>query len=86
MAWVSRDQNRAINGVFANQQSGIADENLADTDTSVIAFLNQPAMDPIDRWDVLSLKISFNHENRIRALELKQPITVAQFKAALRAL
>lgn len=29
-------------------------------------------------------KVTFNHENRIRALEGKQPINAAQFKSALK--
>src|SRR6266404_2150499 len=40
--------------------------------------------DPIDTWDLVSLKIAFNHENRFRALEGKPAITVTQFKTAIR--
>lgn len=40
MPWVSRDANSAINGLFANQQPGYADEFLNATDPSVIAYLN----------------------------------------------
>lgn len=36
-----------------------------------------------DRMDVVQFKIAFNHENRIRVLEGKNQITVAQFKTAL---
>lgn len=32
------------------------------------------------------LKILFNHENRIRALESRPPITTAQFRAAVKSL
>lgn len=32
------------------------------------------------------LKVLLNHENRIRALEAKAPVTMLQFKAALKAL
>lgn len=42
--------------------------------------------DPVDTWDVITLKIAFNHENRIRALEGKAAITAAQFKAAVKTL
>ena len=42
--------------------------------------------DPITYWDVITLKVAFNHENRIRALEGKQAITAAQFKNAVKAL
>jgi hypothetical protein len=85
MAWVSR-KNGVISGVFANRQPGFADEQLADADPGITVFLNPPAADPIEQWDLTSLKTTFNHENRIRALEGKAPITVAQFKTALKAL
>ncbi len=35
--------------------------------------------------DLVTLKIAFNHENRIRVLESKAPLTLAQFKVALKA-
>lgn len=37
-------------------------------------------------YDMLSFKVLFNHENRVRTLEGKAAITAAQFKAALKAL
>lgn len=40
--------------------------------------------DTIGKWDLVSLQIAFNHENRIRALESKASITLAQFKTAVR--
>ena len=48
------------------------------------ATLNAKLIEPgsIDRAE---LKTLFNHENRIRALEAKAPITQAQFVAALKA-
>jgi hypothetical protein len=36
--------------------------------------------------DLVELRLMFNHENRIRALEAKQPITQPQFLAAISAL
>lgn len=42
--------------------------------------------DPLDNVDLVQLKLLFNHENRIRTLESKVPLTVAQFKAVWRAL
>jgi hypothetical protein len=42
--------------------------------------------DPMDTWDLITLKIAFAHENRLRALESKAPITVQQFKTAVKAL
>lgn len=43
-------------------------------------------MDLLDMWDLTTLKICFNHENRIRALESKAAMTAAQFKAVVRSL
>ena len=45
-----------------------------------------PIPDPIDAWDIITLKIAFQHENRIRALEGKAALTLAQFKAAVKTL
>lgn len=45
-----------------------------------------PTPNPTDQWDGYVLRLLFNHENRIRALESKQPITAAQFKNAIAAL
>ncbi len=39
----------------------------------------------ISNVDVVQFKLAFNHENRIRVLEGKPQITVAQFKAAWKA-
>lgn len=43
-----------------------------------------PTMDAVDKWDVVTLKVCFNHENRIRALEGKAAVTPTQFKTAIR--
>lgn len=40
--WVQRDATTAIVGVYANQQPGIADEQIAETSPAVIAFFNPP--------------------------------------------
>lgn len=40
----------------------------------------------LDRFAGLMLKIAFNHENRVRVLEAKAPVTAVQFRAALKAL
>lgn len=40
----------------------------------------------IDRMDQVAMRIAFNHENRIRALEGKQAVTAAQFVTAIKAL
>ncbi len=86
MPYVQRDTTGTINGAFANRQPGFADEFLADTDPALIAFLNPPPPDPIDAWDLISLKIAFNHENRIRVLEARPAVTLTQFKTAVKAL
>lgn len=45
-----------------------------------------PTPNPVDAVDIVLLKIAFNHENRIRALEGKQAVSLAQFKVAVKAL
>ncbi len=48
--------------------------------------LDDEKQQQVDREiDLLQFKILFNHENRIRDLESKNPITKAQFRAALKA-
>ena len=49
-------------------------------------YIPPPASDALDAWDIITLKIAFNHENRMRALEGKASITLAQFKTAVKAL
>jgi hypothetical protein len=57
------------------------------TETELTAEIARSAALPpptlADKIDAATFKILFNHENRIRALEAKAAITVAQFKAAL---
>ncbi len=86
MPWVQRDAQNAIRGVLANRQNGFAEELLPANNPEVDAFLNPPPVDPVDRWDDVSLRVAFNHENRIRALEGKPAITMAQLKTALKSL
>jgi hypothetical protein len=40
----------------------------------------------VDRLDVVALRGLFNHENRIRVLEGKGPVTAEQFKNAIKGL
>ena len=40
----------------------------------------------ITKLDIVAFKVLFNHENRIRALENKQPITTQQFINGIKAL
>lgn len=47
MPWVQRDGSAKINGVYANQQPGYADEFLPDDDAEVIAFLAPPNPPPL---------------------------------------
>ena len=49
-------------------------------------YVPPPPLDPMDSWDIITLKIAFNHENRIRALEGKAAVTVTQFKTAVKAM
>lgn len=84
MVWVSRDATGTLNGVFANRQPGGANEELPDDNTEVVAFTTPKVLDPVDNWDLVSLRILFNHENRIRTLESRPAVTLAQFKAFVR--
>lgn len=40
----------------------------------------------VDRLDLVTFRVLFNHENRIRTLEGRQAVTAEQFKTALKAL
>jgi len=51
-----------------------------------VARLSSLPVDPVSHFDLISLQIAFNYENRIRVLENKAPISMAQFKAAVRTL
>lgn len=59
---------------FATKRAKTAEEFDADKDGAISAV------------DAVVLKVLLNHENRVRAIEAKAPITAAQFRAALRAL
>jgi hypothetical protein len=48
--WVQRDPTKAIVGVCANQQPGYADEQLADNDPAVVAFLDPPEAQTVLPW------------------------------------
>lgn len=46
----------------------------------------KPVIDEVDRIDLIILRVLFNHENRVRVLEGKQAVTMAQFRTAIKAL
>ena len=65
---------------------------LADRVTVVITLRDKTASEidaekegRLDAYDVLTFKVLFDHENRVRALEGKAAISAAQFRAALKA-
>jgi hypothetical protein len=78
MPYVSRDESGNITGVFANLQSGYAEEYLPDDDPEVIAFLEPKPQPPTS-----AEQIAFDHENRIRALEGQSPLTLVDFVTKL---
>jgi hypothetical protein len=47
MPWVSRDGESKVNGLFARQQPGIADEQLAEAHADVVAFRNTPKFEDV---------------------------------------
>lgn len=55
-------------------------------DADAYALIKPPIRDALDSWNFITLKLAFNHENRIRALEGKAAVTVAQFKTAVKAM
>ena len=75
---------------YTAEEEAAADAALAleaippDLDAIDTAALNAKLLEPgsVDRAE---LKTLFNHENRIRVLEAKAPITQAQFVAAIKA-
>jgi hypothetical protein len=52
--WVQRNAAATICGVYAVQQSGYADEFLADTDAGVVAFLNPPKPQTVLSQDLMA--------------------------------
>jgi len=56
----------------------LTSQELSDRKDNAVAQLNG-GLDPL-------AKVLLNHENRIRALESKTPVTMAQFKAGVKAL
>lgn len=56
------------------------------SEAELAALPDLPPADPLSAWDAITLKIAFNHENRVRALEGKSAVTVSKFKTAVRGL
>ena len=78
MAYVSRDETGAINGVYANPQPGYGEEYLPDDDPEVTAFLatmNAPPTPQPSPEDV----VLYDHENRLRSLEGEPPLSIEEF-------
>lgn len=60
-------------------------------DTYTVTALTAQELDAIKESrlpsaDGIQFRVLFNHENRIRAIELKQPVTAEQFRNALKAM
>ena len=79
VAWLASGRT-----VIAATSETALSETLADLGLGELAPTN--TRDQIHGLDPLLLKIAFNHENRIRVLEGKAALTLAQFKAVLRVL
>ena len=52
----------------------------------MVRHLFTPTTRALDSFDIVALKIALNHENRLRTLEGKSAVTLAQFKAEATAL
>jgi hypothetical protein len=79
MPYVSRDAGSHINGVYANQQPGFAEEFLPNDDPEVVAFLAPPPHQP----PTPETAVLYDHENRLRAIEGQPPLTLADFATKL---
>lgn len=82
---------RDSDGAFIPPDDRNADWNdyqvwLALGNTPTPAPAPPPPPDALNAWDIISAKIDFNQENRIRALEGKVAVTAAQFRTAVKAL
>jgi hypothetical protein len=86
VAWKSKEggSNRPTPiDTSVNLGAVLAPYRLRPTDSAVLAAYQQAAASAVD---LVQLRLMFNHENRIRALESKAPITQPQFLAAISAL
>ena len=75
------------NAIVAGYLAAELEERVV-TKAEYLALLVAPTADElaasaVDRVDRLQFDVLFNHENRMRALEAKAPITPAQFRDAL---
>ncbi len=68
---------------IANLGAELAVLKLRPNNTQVLAAYQQASASAVD---LVIGRVLFNHENRIRALEAKAPITAVQFTAAIAAL
>lgn len=83
-----RDNGESVSGPYPMADASLSAELDAymRAGGTVANYAAPPAMDTVDLMDMVQLRIMFNHENRIRALEGKAAITIAQFKTAIRTL
>ena len=64
-----------LSGLYANLQTGYAEEFLPDDNPEVVAFLEAAKAPPPPPGQ----EVAFDHENRIRALEGEPPLTLEDF-------
>jgi len=73
MPYVSRNTDGVVVGLYTWSQPDYATEFLPSDDPEVVAYENPPIeLNLLSAEDV----VFYNHENRIRAMEGKEPITV----------
>lgn len=77
MAWVQRNGGGKIVGVYALRQMGVADEQIADSDASVVAFKNPP---PDPRIAVMKADVS--REALLDRLRTATPAQIDTYVAA----
>jgi hypothetical protein len=88
MPFVQRDLSSRVIGCYAQLQSGIAEQFLADDHPDVLAFFAPKTQDEraamaVDAKERLAFEIDYDQESRLRVIEGKVPITKAQYRDAL---
>jgi len=78
IVYVQRNASGAIQGVFANKQPGLAEEQLASDHPDVVAFIDATMTPPPPQVQT-ETTVLYDHENRIRAIEGTPPLSLTDF-------
>ena len=78
IVYIQRNSSGAIQGVFANKQSGLAEEQSTNDHPDVVAFV-EATMTPPPVQVRSETTVLYDHENRIRAIEGEPPLSLGDF-------